>query len=297
MKWGWGYSMEILKKVLGAGVGIAFWAVALDWFFLDGYYNPLIGQTSKPASVASQGNQPIRTEHMIISIFTSTEKPGRSQQLHFSHHQPREAAIASAAKKCADSIASSGGDFVCEEVSFLYEGCYVRYRLGDGNYPAVGATQAEAAAKAEQKCQSDEHTTPFTCIRDTNMCVDGGDNQGTRAWESGAMGLTEIYRDESNQKTSMLFVGQGSSLKAQRASVENKCRDKSGQECKTILTVTGDECVAFAFASKGAHHWAYGAKQDKFTRMSEAQRDCTSKAGHKCTVAWKCADMLSAETE
>lgn len=289
--------MEMLKKVLQVVAGIAFWAVVIDWVFLDGYYNPFIDQESKPASVASQDKQPTRTGHTGISIFTSTEEPGRKQQLHFSSNQPRQAAIASAAKKCSDHIASSGGDFVCEEVSFFYEGCFVRYRIGNGNYPAFGATQAEAAAKAVQKCESIEHTSQFSCVRDTNMCVDGGDNQGTRAWENGTLGLSEKYRIDSNNGRSMLFVGQGSSLKAQRASVESQCRNKSGKKCKTIVTLSGDQCVAFAFSGKGGHHWVYGDEQNKFPLMSEAQSACDSKAGRKCTVAWKCTGMLGAETE
>lgn len=289
--------MEMLKKVLQVVVGIAFWAVVIDWVFLDGYYNPFIDLESKPASVASQDKRPTRTGYTGISIFTSTEEPGRAQQLHFSHNQSRQAAIASAAKKCSDHIASSGGDFVCEELSFFYEGCFVRYRIGNGNYSAFGATQAEAAVKAEQSCRTAEGSSRFSCVRDTNMCVDGGDNQGTRAWENGTLGLAEVYRNESNNEMTTLFPGQGSSLKAQRAYVDNLCRNKSGKKCKTIVTVTGDQCIAFAFTSKGAHHWVYGDEQDKLTLMSEAQSACASKAGRKCTVVWKCTGMLGAETE
>lgn len=296
--------MDIVKKILQVIAGVAFWAVVIDWVFLDGYYNPFIDLKDKPAAESEQNPQSGSAERAKqtaqhsrtgISIFASTEEPGRAQQLHFSYNMPREAAIASAAKKCNDHIASSRDDFVCEELSFFSSGCFVRYRLGDGHSSSFGATQAEAAGKAEQNCRTSDPSSSFSCVRDTNMCVDGGDNQGTRQWNSNLFGLTEVYPEENNKKASEVFDGRGLSLKAQRRYVENQCRNQTGKNCKTILTLTGDQCVAFAFSANGAHYWVYGSEQDKTTLISEARISCTSRAGRECMELWKCADMVSSE--
>lgn len=292
--------MKIVKTTLHVIIGIAFWGYVFALLFIEDTYNPFAGK--KDTSSVAEMSQPdsknreqqagaISEPQTGISIYTSTDDLGRPQQLHFSGVQSRDVARRAADKKCKDLIALGEGGLYCQEVMFFTQGCFVRYRFGNGSAWAVGATQAQAAEDAERQCKAQENGSKHSCVRDTNMCIAGGDNQGTRHWERGAFGLSKRFEKKNGTGASVtLVVGEGHSIQSRVADVRAKCLAKSNKSCQQIITLEGDQCVAIAYSGNEGYAIRHGGINHKASLRTQAKEACDSASKQSCRVLWKCAD-------
>lgn len=293
--------MDILKTIGKVIVGVIFWGYILALMFVEDTYNPFATDKDTLAAVEAevpavaenrQSRPPPSAAPVGISIFTSTDAADRaSQQLHFSGVLPEGEAKQAAARRCQEQVSHTGGDLQCSEVTFFTTGCFVRYRVGNGQYAAFGATQVEAGAEAERKCQVGRGDSRSSCVRDTNICIGGGQNIGTRSWYYSAVGMTEKFRDHASSNNRIkLFFSPGHSRDDALSKLDETCRSNSGASCKKVIAIDGDRCVAFAINLNGGYSIQGGTADNESQLKARAKERCQTTKGGNCYVGFHCAE-------
>jgi len=291
--------MKAFKVVLKVVLGVAFWGYIFALLFIEGTYHPFMKKDADTAAkTVVEKTEPARTQTRIqtyaaptgISVYTSTDSVElSSQQLYFSGVATKAEATKSVAAKCRRRIEGYEDQLKCKEVTFFTQGCYARYRIGNGHASSFGPTEEEAQAKAKQKCDVMAEKFPYSCILDTNKCVSGGgNNQGSRSWDYRAIAITEKFVAEDGKRSLAILDKDGISQEEAKNKVAKQCLSVTGKPCKNITTIDGYICLAAAIHYQWGFSVKLGDKKDEGKLRAEVTQMCTRNGATNCTVRFFC---------